>query len=168
MWPKRLILSPLPFPPHRTSPRRVERPGLSLRSFFFSGHELQLLPLPSGFGQALPTPRAPRLSPSGQLSPQPVWALGSSLGPGCHPHPRLFWGPRLVSCTSPALQPLPWSPQGPLSCVIPGAHHFWLCVRAMHVPPFPQHCLRGSAALPAALGSDCGKPGVNPVLPQVC
>ena len=40
MRPEHLILSPLPFPPQCTSPRRVERPGLSLHSFFFSGHEL--------------------------------------------------------------------------------------------------------------------------------
>lgn len=153
----------LPSPPHIS-----QEGGEAWTQLAFSGHELQLLPLPSGFGQAFPTPGLPDSVPQGSCPHRPVWALGSSLGPGCHPHPRLFPGPRLVSCTSPALQPLPWSPQGPLSCVIPGAHHFWLCVRAMHVLPFPQHCLRGSVALPAALGSDCGKPGVNPVLPQVC
>lgn len=168
MRPEHLILSPLPFPPQRTSPRRVERPGLSLRSFFFSGHELQLLSLPSGPGQALPTPGLPDSVPQDCRPHRTVWAL--SLGPGCYPASQAHQllglpGSCLVSCTSPASRPLLWSSQCPLAHIIPGTHHFWLCVRAMQVLPFPQHCLSGSVALPAALGSDCGKPGINPVLP---
>ena len=121
MWPERLILCPLPFPPHRTSPRRVERPGLSLCSFFFSGHELQPLPLPSGPGQALLTPGAPWLRPSGQLSPQAC--LVSRLIPGaqlltCIPGSPSTW-PSWVPAWGPAPSlPCSLSP-GPLSAPSP-------------------------------------------------
>lgn len=125
MWPEHLILSPLPFPPHRASPRRVERPGIGLCSFSLSGHELQLFPSPSGPGQALPTHGAPPLSPPGQLplqsclGPGPVSVPQLLCGLAATPHPRLtkylvFLGFCLVSSTSPAAGSLPQFSRCPL------------------------------------------------------
>lgn len=172
MWPERLILCPLPFPPHRTSPRKVERPGLSLCSSFL-GMSYSRCHCLLGLGKPSSLPGLPDSVPQGSCPHRPIWSLGSSLGPGCSPASQAH-----------QVLGLPGSPPGALHLpclaasrlvpsVPPPLCHSWrssfcLCVRAMRVLPFPQHCLSGSVALPAALGSDCGKPGVNLVLPRVC
>ena len=88
----------LPSPPHIS-----QEGGEAWTQLAFSGHELQLLPLPSGFGQAFPTPGLPDSVPQGSCPHRPVWALGSSLGPVCHPLPG--------SSQVPA-----WCPAPPLPC----------------------------------------------------
>lgn len=100
MWPERLILSPLPFPPHRTSPRRVERPGLSL---CFLGMSYSCCHCLLGLGKPYP----PQGSPTQSLRA----AVPTDLF-GLWAHP---WG--LAATLIPGSSRVPaWCPAPPLPC----------------------------------------------------